>query len=126
MERAKKRSSFLANSFGFTKQLLVQKRSRQFECTQEEADSFLYNTLSDPHRGQKLGPQRALLDMPAPLVEFNTSNPTWKEIQEVVTAARASSAPGPSWVPYKARVRNRRTAVRAKKKKTTQHATLSD
>lgn len=34
-------------------------------------------------------------------MEFNTAEPTWKEVQEVVTSVRASSAPGPSQVPYK-------------------------
>ncbi|XP_049324773.1 uncharacterized protein LOC125789951 [Astyanax mexicanus] len=101
MERARRRSSFLANPFGFTRKLLGQKRSGRLECSQEEVDNFLHNTLSDPDREQGLGPQRALLDVPAPIIEFNTSEPTWKEVQEVTRAARSSSAPGPSRVPYK-------------------------
>ncbi|XP_048863711.1 uncharacterized protein LOC125738598 [Brienomyrus brachyistius] len=101
VERARKRSSFIANPFRFAKQLLGQKRSGRLECSQEEVDNFLHNTLSDPVREQGLGPQTALRVMPTPTVEFNTSEPTWKEVQEVVTAARASSTPGPSQVPYK-------------------------
>ncbi|KAK0135126.1 hypothetical protein N1851_029059 [Merluccius polli] len=95
-ERARKRSSFIANPFGFTKRLLGQKRSGRLDCSKEEVDDYLFNTLRDPDREQELGPQKALLDIPAPLVEFNTSKPTWKEVQEVVTSARASSAPGPT------------------------------
>lgn len=101
MERARKRSVFIANPFGFTKKLLGQKRSGRLDCPKEEVDDYLCNTLCDPDREQELGPQRALLDIPAPLVEFNTSESTWKEVQEVVTSARASSAPGLSQVPYK-------------------------
>ncbi|XP_053183947.1 LOW QUALITY PROTEIN: uncharacterized protein LOC128367182 [Scomber japonicus] len=101
IERARKRTSFLSDPFGFTKRLLGQKRSGRLDCSKEEVDHFLHNTLSDPDREQELGQQAALVDVPTPLVEFNISEPTWKEIQEVVTAARASSAPGPSQVPYK-------------------------
>ncbi|KAJ8333464.1 hypothetical protein SKAU_G00414720 [Synaphobranchus kaupii] len=83
------------------KQLLGQKRSGRLACSKEEVDHFLNNTLSNPDREQELGPLRALLEIPSPTVEFNTRESTLKEVQEVVTAARASSAPGPSGVPYK-------------------------
>lgn len=33
-------------------------------------------------------------------IDFNTKEPRWKEIQEVVKASRASSAPRHSGVPY--------------------------
>lgn len=56
---------------------------------------------SDLDRQTELGLQTALLDVLDPLVEFNISEPTWKEVQEVVIAARASSTPGPSQVPHK-------------------------
>lgn len=58
-------------------------------------------TLSDLDRQKELGLQTALLGVLGPLVEFNISEPTWKEVQEVVIAARASSTPGPSQVPHK-------------------------
>lgn len=101
IERARKRSSFITNPFGFTKMLLGQKRSGRLECSKEEVDDYLCSTLSDQDRGRELGPQKAILDAPAPLVELNTVEPTWKEVQEVVKSARANSAPGPSQVPYK-------------------------
>ncbi|XP_061571176.1 uncharacterized protein LOC133424524 [Cololabis saira] len=100
-ERARKRTAFIADPFGFIKQLLGQKRSGRLVCSKEEVDNFLDNNLSDPDREQELGPLSALLDIPSPTVNFITSEPTWKEVQEVVTAARARSAPGPSGVPYK-------------------------
>lgn len=36
-----------------------------------------------------------------PTVMLNTNEPTWKEVQEVVTKACAASAPGPSSIPYR-------------------------
>ncbi|XP_061896860.1 uncharacterized protein LOC133645950 [Entelurus aequoreus] len=100
-ERARKRTAFIANPFGFIKQLLGQKRSGRLVCSKEEVNNFLKNNLSDPEKEKEPGPFSALLDIPSPTVKFITSEPTWKEIQEVVTAARASSAPGPSGVSYK-------------------------
>lgn len=66
MEGAKKRSSFLVNPFDFTKQLLGQKHNGHLDYAKEKVDNFLCNTLCDPDREQELGPQRTLLDMPAP------------------------------------------------------------
>ena len=100
-ERARKRTAFIADPFGFTKQMLGQKRSGRLVCSKEEVDQFLKGSLSDSGRQQELGPHSDLLDIPAPSVNFISSEPTWKEIQEVVTASRARSAPGPSGVPYK-------------------------
>lgn len=58
------------------KRLLGEKRSGHLDCSKEEVDHFLHNTLSDPDREQELGPQIALLDIPAPVVEFTISEPT--------------------------------------------------
>lgn len=66
VERARKRSAFSANPFGFAKRLLRQKCSGHLECSKEEVDEYLFNTLRDPDREKELGPQRALLDVPAP------------------------------------------------------------
>ncbi len=43
-ERARKQAAFIANPFGFTKQLLGDKRSRRLECSIEEVNRFLQNT----------------------------------------------------------------------------------
>jgi len=37
-----------------------------------------------------------MIDPPAPTVDFDGKEPSWKEIQEVIKKFRASSAPGPS------------------------------
>lgn len=90
-ERARKRIFFIANPFEFTKRLLGQKRSKRLDCCKEEVDDYLSNTLRNLDREQGLGPQRALMDVPAPLVEFDTSEPTWKEVQQVVKSSFDSS-----------------------------------
>ena len=99
-ERARKRTAFLSNPFGFVKKLLGDKRSGHLSCSQEEVDQFLSNTLSDPQRDQALGPQKALIKLPPPKVDFNPREPSLKEVQEVVKRTRSASAPGPSSVPY--------------------------
>ncbi|XP_075313231.1 uncharacterized protein LOC142373743 [Odontesthes bonariensis] len=99
-ERAKRRAAFLANPFGFTKQLLGQKRSGHLTCAKEEVDSYLHETHSDAVREEDLGECRDLIKPPEPACELNTKAPTWKEIQSVVKAARNNSAPGPNGVPY--------------------------
>ena len=62
---ARKRAAFVANPFGFTKQLLGDKRSGHLMCSTEEVNCFLHDTLSDPTREQELEPIKALIT-PAP------------------------------------------------------------
>lgn len=81
--------------------MLCSKRNVLLMCSKEEVDRFLHTSLEDPRRVQNRGHQRALLDQLIPEVNFDMKEPGLKEIQEVVRAARASSAPGPSGVPYK-------------------------
>ncbi len=98
-ERARKQAAFIANPFGFTKQLLGDKRSGRIECSIEEVNRFLQNTESDSLRDQDLEPNKALIS-PPPTTEFNLRGPSLKEIEEIIKAARSASTPGPSGVPY--------------------------
>ena len=99
-ERAKKRTAFIANPFRFSKQLLGDKRSGRLQCPREDVNRFLQNTMSDPLRGQDLGPNRALISPAPPTAEFKLTEPSLKEVEEVIKAARSASSPGPSGVPY--------------------------
>ncbi|TWW71600.1 hypothetical protein D4764_16G0000970 [Takifugu flavidus] len=99
-ESARKRAAFIANPFRFSKQLLGDKRSGRLECSREEVNRFLQNTMSDPLRGQDLGPNRALISPAPPSAEFKLAEPSFKEVEEVIKAARSASSPGPSGVPY--------------------------
>ncbi len=101
-ERAKpgKRAAFIANPFGFTKQLLGDKRSGRLECSREEVNSFLQDTVSDSLREHDLEPNKALISPAPPTTEFNLKEPSLKEVEEIIKAARSASTPGPSGVPY--------------------------
>lgn len=92
-ERARRRAAFLANPFGFTKQLLGQKRSGHLTCSKEEIDTYLHNTYSDAVQEEGLGECRDLINPPVPTTEFNSKAPSSKEIQAAVKVARNNSAP---------------------------------
>ncbi|KAJ8014696.1 hypothetical protein DPEC_G00018330 [Dallia pectoralis] len=100
-ERVRKRAAFIANPFGFTKQLLGKKRSGQLTCSKAEIDCHLRDNFGDGAREQDLGNCQYLIDPPAPTLDFDGKEPSWKEIQEVIKKARPGSAPGPSGVPYR-------------------------
>ncbi|XP_075304756.1 retrovirus-related Pol polyprotein from type-1 retrotransposable element R2 [Odontesthes bonariensis] len=99
-ERARRRAAFIANPFGFTKKILGQKRSGHLACTEDEVNNYLNATYSDNARKEDLGPCRTLITTPAPTSAFNIKEPTLKEVEEVIKAARSNSTPGPSGVPY--------------------------
>lgn len=100
-ERARKRKAFITNPFSFTKKLLGQKKSGSLVCPVDEINHHLNITFSDPSREQDLGPCEVLVNPPEPGVQFVTAEPTLNEVKEVVMAARSSSSPGPSGVPYR-------------------------
>lgn len=85
---------------GFTKKLLSNKESRHLKCSVDEVNTFLCNNLSDPVREQELGHSKASISPAPPMTEFNTKEPHWKGVQEVVKAANSTSAPEPSGVSY--------------------------
>ncbi|XP_016087054.1 uncharacterized protein, partial [Sinocyclocheilus grahami] len=99
-ERTRKRAAFIANPFGFTKQLLGDKRNGRLECSIEEVNRFLQDTVSDSLREQDLEPNKALVSPAPPTTEFNLKGPSLKEVEEIIKAARSASTPGPSGVPY--------------------------
>ena len=99
-ERARKRTAFITNPFGFAKNLLGDKRNGQLNCTANTVNAFLHDTLKDPEREENLGHNEQMIQPESPTTDFNMKEPSWKEIQDVVRAARTASAPGPSGVTY--------------------------
>lgn len=95
---ARKRAAFITNPFSFTKQLLGGKRIGRLEYSTEEVNRFLQDTMSDSLRQQELEPNKALIS-PPPTREFNLREPSLKEAEEIIKAARSASMPGPSGVP---------------------------
>lgn len=92
-ERAKKREALISNPFSFTKRLLGQKKSGILSYPIEEINHHLNITFSEPLREQELGPYKAFIKPPEPMVQFNTSKPTLKEVKEAMMAAKSSSFP---------------------------------
>lgn len=95
----KKRSSFIADPFGFARKLHSDKWSGQLECFLDDINTYLWNTLSNAVRGKDLGHIEAVINPIQLTTNFNLNEPSWKEIRVVVKAARSVSAPGPSGVP---------------------------
>lgn len=87
-ERTRRQAAFLANPFGFTKQLLGEKHSGHLVSSKAEVDHYLKETYSDESREQDLGPCQALINPSAPEQEFDREEPSWKEIHEAVKRAR--------------------------------------
>ena len=100
-ERMKKRAQFTSNPFQFVKKLLGDKRSGRLDCPKEEVEQHLRDTHSDPNRQQELGDCPQLLQPDEPTVTFDESEPKWKEVEDIIKKARASSAPGPNGITYK-------------------------
>lgn len=100
-ERARKSTAFINNPFGFTRELLGQRRSGRLACRKEEVDQHLHNTFSDPTRDQDLGQCDTVIRPPEPVEAFDQKKPLLKEVQDLVRKARSRSAPGPSGNSYK-------------------------
>ena len=99
-ERARKRTSFIFDPFGFARRFLGDKRSGRLECSKDRMDPFLKNSFEDPKRDAELGHNDRLIKPKPPEVDFNTTIPSLSEIKCIVSAARSASSPGPSGVPY--------------------------
>ncbi|KAI4887351.1 hypothetical protein NFI96_007486 [Prochilodus magdalenae] len=106
-ERARKRSSFLANPFGFPRWLLGQQGSGRLEYSQKEVDNILHSTLSDPDREDELGPQKTLLEVPVPTTAFNTSELTRKQVQEAPTTPAMYHEAAYNFLPFRLVVQQR-------------------
>ncbi|RXN24139.1 reverse transcriptase [Labeo rohita] len=90
-ERARKRTAFVANPFGFTKKLLGQKRSGTLMCTEDDISRHLSETYSNRLREEDLGPCRELISPPLPSSQFNTKEPTLAEVKGELRTNSAST-----------------------------------
>ena len=75
-ERARKRTNFIANPFGFARKLFGDKRSGMLERPVEEINAHLSYTFSDPSRDVELDNINSLISPEPPSVEFNDKPPT--------------------------------------------------
>ena len=100
-QRGRKRSQFIQDPFKFTKTLLGGEKSGKLMSSKEEVETHLRETHSDSRRGLPLGECDKIMPEQLPSIPMNEKEPSLREVQEVVKKARASSAPGPSGIPYK-------------------------
>ena len=100
-ERAHKRAAFISNPYGFTKDLLGQKRSGSLKCSKEELEEHLSSTYSDPKCDKQLEEFARLIEPHEATREFDLSEIKLGEVQDVVKKARSASTPGPSGVSYR-------------------------
>ncbi|KAI8485155.1 hypothetical protein Bbelb_370800 [Branchiostoma belcheri] len=99
-QRANKRAQFVRDPFRFTKSLLGEAKSGRLASGREEVEEFLREAHNDELRHEALEENSRIKPVPVPTKPLDTSEPTWKEVQDVVRKARAGSAPGPSGIPY--------------------------
>ncbi|KAI8493811.1 hypothetical protein Bbelb_281580 [Branchiostoma belcheri] len=100
-QRANKRAQFFRDPFRFTKSLLKKAKSGRLTSGGEEVEQFLREAHNDELRHEALEENPRIKPVPVPTKPQDTSETTWKEVQDVVRKARAGSALGPSGIPYK-------------------------
>lgn len=100
-ERARARARFTANPFQFTSKLLGKKSSGKLLAEKAEVENHLKEVHSDEKRDEELSEQPKLIQVCEPEHIFDESEPTAKEVRDVIQKARAASAPGPNGIPYK-------------------------
>ena len=66
----------------------------------EDIESHLQQTHNDRQKDNPLGECPRIEPVSAPEMEMETTEPTCKEMKEIVKQARSGSAPGPNWIPY--------------------------
>ncbi|XP_078679452.1 uncharacterized protein LOC144915086 [Branchiostoma floridae x Branchiostoma belcheri] len=100
-DREKARRAFFQNPHRFTKKLFEQSKSGTLNIQKKDLEGHLRGVYSDEHRDAPMPDIGGLVRPPQPGVEFDVSEPRFKEVASFIEKARAASAPGPNGVPYK-------------------------
>lgn len=101
--RANKRAQFTKDPIRFTRTLLGEAISGRQTSSREDVEEFLRKTHNDTSRNQALDANPNIhrdYDQKKKK-KVNISEPSWKEVQEVVKKTITGSAPGPRGIPYK-------------------------
>uniref|UniRef100_A0A3B1K6T8 Reverse transcriptase domain-containing protein n=1 Tax=Astyanax mexicanus TaxID=7994 RepID=A0A3B1K6T8_ASTMX len=98
-ERA--RIEFFRDPFRFVKSLFSKEKSGNLKVGKRELEEHFKSVYTEKERSSDL-------DLPADMPplgdiewKMDVNPPRWSEVQEVVKAAKAGSAPGPNGVPYR-------------------------
>ncbi|KAL0148227.1 hypothetical protein M9458_056459 [Cirrhinus mrigala] len=86
-DRENKRSQFTKDPFRFTRTLLGEAKSGRLTSPREVVEAFLRETHNDIFRNQVLEANPNIVSIDTPVKELNISEPSWKQIQEVVKKA---------------------------------------
>ncbi|ONI45671.1 hypothetical protein AN642_00195 [Epulopiscium sp. SCG-B10WGA-EpuloA2] len=95
------RTAFYRDPFKFVKGLFSQEKGGQLKATKLEVEKYLRNTYSDFEQNRVIGLPPDMPPVGKIDHEMDVRPPRWKEVEEVVRRAKASSAPGPNGVPYR-------------------------
>ena len=99
--RAKRRETFIRDSFKFTKSLFEPTKSGSLDVSKEQLDDHVAVMATDEEKRSEVLLPRRMRPVPLPRAKFDEAEPRWKEIKDIVRKARAGSAPGPNGVPYR-------------------------
>ena len=91
-KKRKTRQDFYKNPYQFAKKLFTEARSGTLDVPQEELQSHLHKTYSDPLKETPLGEIEGLPVLDEPTTPFNTGGVRSKEVADFVRKDRASSA----------------------------------
>ncbi|MDF4372495.1 hypothetical protein P3381_24570, partial [Vibrio parahaemolyticus] len=81
--------------------MFSQEKGGQLKAERLEVEEYLRNTYSDLEKNGMVGFPPDTPPLGGIEHEMDVRPPRWKEVQEVVRRAKASSAPGPNGVPYR-------------------------
>ena len=98
-ERA--RIAFYKDPFRFVKSLFSREKNGSLRVSKQELEGHLEKVHRDRERFRELSLPPDIPPIGGIDSQCDDSPPRWKEVQEIVRRARASSAPGPNGVPYR-------------------------
>lgn len=91
----------MKDPYRLTKTLMGEARSGRLTRAKEVVEVFLKEIHNDTFRGQAFCAHPKVTRTETPAEKFDTIEPKWREIQEIVQKAQSASAPRPSGMPYK-------------------------
>ncbi|MGH0168978.1 UNVERIFIED_CONTAM: hypothetical protein FKN15_059057 [Acipenser sinensis] len=98
-ERA--RANFYKDPFKFVKKLFTSEKNGTLKASKVELERYLEETHTDSKRQEPMSIPSDIPPINPPEYQMEDCAPKWKEVEQAVKKARASSSPGPNGVPYR-------------------------
>lgn len=93
-EKENRRAQFVKDPYNFTRSILGEVKSGSLSSSKEDVEAYLKGTHSDFNSSLPLGENPGIDRAEPPTIMLNTSEPTWKEVQDVVKKAQAAGGYG--------------------------------